>query len=186
MNNINYIDVTNEWLKQPKKKGKIVNDKYFVDKNIKYKVNNSKKRVWFDFNSQDYIDSLNCAMTLVKTFGGTIFMQPRVDYPLGISTCDFKWNRNGIIEKWDLKIPKGKSKNTLCGLIKNKKRQSDNFIFDLRNHTLTKEDAITQINKEIYNSKHRNWVNKIILIDNKRVLIVIERKMKHIHSARAE
>lgn len=186
MHNINYIDVTKEWLNHPIKEKKIVNDKYFIDNNIKYIVDNSKKRVWFDFNSQDYIDSLNCAKTLVKLFGGTIFMQPRVDYPLGVSTCDFKWKRNGVIEKWDLKVPKGKSKNTLCGLIKNKKRQSNNFIFDLRNHTITKREAINQISREIYNSQHRKWVDKIILIDNTKVLVILERKKKHIHPARAE
>ena len=68
-------------------------------------------------------------------------------------------------------------------MIKNKKRQSDNFIFSLKKHSMDINNARKQIEK-IYVDPHREWIDKIILIDEKRI-ISIYKKMR-CHSAKAE
>ena len=66
-------------------------------------------------------------------------------------------------------------KNTLDTAISKKRNQSNNFIFDITKTEMTEEEAIQQINK-IYVSKHRQWVDKIVLLKNTNVLKIYKRK----------
>lgn len=103
-------------------------------------------------------------------------MQPIVNVVDGVSTCDFKWLRPNETkyEKWDLKTVEGSSKETLDSMIKKKKRQSHNFIFDIKNHTISGIEAKCQIMK-IINSPYRQWIEKIMLIDKDEVILVYEK-----------
>ena len=78
-------------------------------------------------------------------------------------------------EKFDLKEIYGNGKNTLDTAISKKRNQSTNFIFDITKTKMSKEEAIDQINR-IYESKHRQWVDKIILIMNMNILKIYQRK----------
>ena len=77
--------------------------------------------------------------------------------------------------KYDLKEIYGNSKNTLYNAIAKKKEQSDNFIFDISNTKMNIIEAINQI-QGIYKSKHKDWVNEIILIKNNKILKMYKRK----------
>ena len=60
-------------------------------------------------------------------------------------------------------------------MIKNKERQSHNFIFDIKNHSLTEKQATEQI-IHIFNSPHRDWVETIMLKDDEKILFIYQKK----------
>ena len=179
INNMPYEDVTKKWYAEATpKNNNVTHAKYFsADNGEKYIVDNSKRHVWFDYDSKDYKETKECASLLRSIFGGKIEIQPKVDNPDAISTCDFMWTRtkDSIKEKWDLKTVEGNKSRTLDGMIKNKKRQSHNFIFDIKNHSLTEEEATKQI-IHIFNDPHRDWVEKIMLKDNDRIIFIYQKK----------
>lgn len=174
----NYTNVTDEWLKNRKPRShNITHAKGYVDDNgIFYVVDNKKNGVYFDKKSKDYSETMKCMKILRNIFGGKLQMQPIVNVVDGVSTCDFKWLRPNETkyEKWDLKTVEGSSKETLDSMIKKKKRQSHNFIFDIKNHTISEIEAKCQIMK-IINSPYRQWIEKIMLIDKDEVILVYEK-----------
>mgnify|MGYP007047909032 CR=1 FL=1 len=178
---INYRDVTDEWLnnKELKKFNITHARKYVDDDGNEYIVDNNNKGTYFDKKSKDYIETKKCAKLFKNVFGGKIQLQPIVNAEQGISTCDFKWKRKKDLdfEKWDLKTVEGNSNRTLDNMIKNKKRQSDNFIFDIKNNTITEEEAKEQI-KHIYNDPHRNWIKIIILKSNTKIIAIYQKNEK--------
>ena len=78
-------------------------------------------------------------------------------------------------EKFDLKEILGNGKNTFDTAISKKKKQSNNFIFDISQTKMNEEEAIRQIEK-IYTSHNRTWVGTIILIKDNKLLKIYERK----------
>ena len=85
--NKNYIDVTNDYLKNVKThKGRVIKAKYFKSKDgMKYYVDN--KYVKFNTSKEE----LEIAKFLAKTFGGDVYLVPKVDFPGGIKSPDFLW-----------------------------------------------------------------------------------------------
>ena len=79
---------------------------------------------------------------------------------------------NGI--KFDLKEPTGSSSTTIYDLFKHKKKQADNFIIDIHKSGLDRAKSIKQA-EEIFNSKHREWIETIILIDNNEIFKILIR-----------
>ena len=82
-----YIDVTKEWLDEATPNDGIVTEASFYsnDKN-KYYVDG--KNVVLDYSKQE----LEVAKWLLDTFGGNIYMLPRINNPSGIKTADYLWN----------------------------------------------------------------------------------------------
>lgn len=108
----NFIDVTSEWIKNAKPNTHIVKDrKYFEHNGIKYKVDN--KNIVLDYSDKEK----EVAIWLENTFGGEIYMLPRINKPDGIQTADYLFRG----EYWDLKKITGKGKNTLDSAINKKK-----------------------------------------------------------------
>lgn len=179
ISNAPYKDITKKWYKEATpKSNNITHAKKFIDDDgVEYIVNNKRGEVWFDYKGKDYKESKSCASLLRKTFGGKVELQPKVDKPNGVSTCDIKWIRpnSTIKEKWDLKTVEGSSNRTLDSMIKNKERQSHNFIFDIKNHSLTEKQATEQI-IHIFNSPHRDWVETIMLKDDEKILFIYQKK----------
>lgn len=162
----NYIDVTNEWIKKAKPNTHIVKDrKYFEHNGIKYKVDN--KNIVLDYSNNEK----EVAIWLENTFGGEIYMLPRINKPDGIQTADYLFRG----EYWDLKKITGKGKNTLDSAINKKKSQSNNFIFDISNSEITLE-AIDKQLSSIYENKYRKWIDKIIVKQNNNVIVINKRK----------
>ena len=146
------------------KKGRVFEAKYIEKDGIKYYVDG--KNVVLDYTKSE----LEMAKWLVSTFGGKIYLLPRVNYPENIRTADYLWNN----EFWDLKEVKGNSHIILDNTIKRNKSQSKNFIINISKTNLYLNDIIYQINI-IYNSDHRKWISKIIIIKNNKLLMIIKR-----------
>lgn len=174
----NYTNVTTKWLKNGKpRSNNITHAKgYADDDGTFYVVDNKKSGVYFEKDSKDYNETMKCLKVLRNTFGGKLQIQPIVNVADGVSTCDFKWLRPNETkyEKWDLKTVEGSSKETLDSMIKKKKRQSHNFIFDIKNHTISEIEAKYQIIK-IINSPYRQWIEKIMLIDKDKIILIYEK-----------
>ena len=164
--NIDYLDVTKEWLETAKPNShKVVDRHYFEYEGIKYNVDN--KNVVLDYSSKEK----DVAKWLENTFGGEIYMIPRVNKPDGIMTADYLFRG----EYWDLKTINGSGKRILEDSIKRKKRKSKNIIFDITNSKIEKYNLFEQL-KKIYSSKTTNWVDKIIVKKDKDVSVVYKRK----------
>lgn len=161
----NYIDVTKEWLDNATSNTHKVKDRYYYRyKGIKYKV--YKKEVVLDYSEKEK----EIAEWLENTFGGEIFMLPKVNKPKCIKTADYLFKN----EHWDLKEIYGKSRQVLYHAVYRKKKQSSNFIFDTSNSELDLESLINQV-QELYSRKDLSFIQKIIL-KNKNEVRVYKRK----------
>ena len=112
-----YIDVTKEWLDKATPNSHIVIDRTFYndsDENIYYV---DGKNVILDYSKEE----LEIAKWLESTFGGKIYMLPKIKKPNGIKTADYIFN--GIL--LDLKKLSGSSKTFLDDGIKRAKKQSN-------------------------------------------------------------
>ncbi len=149
-----YKKIANKCIKNYNLKNhKVIEAKYIEKDGVKYYVDG--KNVVLDYSKKE----LEVANWLVNTFGGKIYMLPRVNYPKNIKTADYLWND----EFWDLKEIKGNSQKILDNTIKRNKSQSKNFIIDITNSKLYFYEIIYQINI-IYNSVHTAKKNKFIKI----------------------
>nr|DAQ70758.1 MAG TPA: minor capsid protein [Caudoviricetes sp.] len=162
----NYINITDEWLENAQPNSHVVKDReYFVHENQKYEVDN--KNVVLDYSNKEK----EVAEWLEDTFGGEVYMLPRINSPKSIKTADYLFKN----EYWDLKEITGSGKNTLDSAIKKKKGQSNNFIFDINDSEITIESVSKQIER-IYKNKERRWVDKIMVKQNKDVVVINKRK----------
>lgn len=161
-----YINVTKEWVKNATPNTHQVKDKhYYIHENVRYKVDG--KNVVLDYSNKEK----EIAEWLESTFGGEIYMVPRVNKPDNISTPDYIWKK----EKWDLKEIIGKSDRAIDNALKRKKEQANNFILDITKNDLDEKEFIKQI-KKIYHTSGREWIDKIILMKSKKVIAVYKRK----------
>lgn len=163
----NYLDVTNEWLNNANANShKIEDRRYFEKDGIRYDVDG--KNVVLDYSNKEK----EVAEWLEDTFGGEIYMLPRINNPEGISTADYLWND----EYWDLKEIKGISKQTLYHAVYKKKSQSSNFIFDVSMSKLNIGEFKKQINS-LYDRKDTEFMEKIIL-KKENEFFIYKRKQK--------
>lgn len=161
-----YVDITTRKLLEKYNNYEIEEQKYFVDNNgNKYNVD-GKKVILEPTDKEKEVANL-----LGEIYGGKVKIIPRINEPAGIKTPDYMIENR----KYDLKEIYGNSKNTLYNAIAKKKEQSDNFIFDISNTKMNIIEAINQI-QGIYKSKHKDWVNEIILIKNNQILKMYKRK----------
>lgn len=145
---------------------KIKDAEYFEDaKGNKYYVDG--KNVVLDYSESEK----NVANWLKETFGGEIYMLPRINIPEGIQTADYLFRG----EKWDLKEIKSTGKNVLDNRVNGLKKQANNFIFDISNTTISIKEIKNQIDK-LYESPNRKWINKIMLIKNQKLICIYIRK----------
>ncbi len=159
-----YQDITDQY--KTSKKYQIKKQKYFMsDDGNRYNVDG--KHVILKTS----IEEKEIANILGKTFGGKVNLIPVVLQPKGIQTPDYMING----EKFDLKQILGNGKNTLDTAINKKKKQSNNFIFDITKTKMTIEQVILQIDK-IYNAQNRTWVNIIVLVKDREILKIFKRK----------
>ena len=163
--NNNYIDITSKWLETATPNSHIVVDRqYFEYKGNRYNVDG--KNVVLDYSLKEK----EIAEWLENTFGGEIYMLPRINNPEGIQTADYLFRG----EYWDLKEINGIGKNILFHAIEDHKKQSHNFIFDISRTTLTDNEIIERLNK-LYSIKKVDWLDKIIVKRNEKIVKIIKR-----------
>lgn len=159
-----YKDVTKQF--NSVKKYKVKQQQNYIDENgVKYKVDGKYVKI------EPTKKEIEVAKILGKIYGGKVNIIPTVAEPSSIKTPDYIIKN----DKFDLKEIRGNGKNTLDNAIKKQEKQASNFIFDITNTKMSVDEAIKQIHN-IYNSEHRNWVNRIILIKDNKVLKLYERK----------
>ena len=77
----------------------------------------------------------------MNTFGGKIYLLPRINIPENIRTADYLWNN----EFWDLKEIKGNSNQVIYHSVCKNIEQSNNFIFDITLSKLELKDLLLQV-----------------------------------------
>ena len=160
----NYIDVTDEWLKNARPNSHKVREmNYFEINGIVYKNDNVK----LDFGKREK----KCANWFENTFGGEIFLVPRIVKPVGISTPDFLIND----ERWDLKCVKSNGNRAIDNRIHGTKQQTSNYIIDVTENLLSDKNIINQV-RRVYSSPERRWVNKIMVKRNDKLIAIFIRK----------
>ena len=165
----NYKNVTKKWLENKNPNSHKVKDmNYFEYKKVKYIVDG--KNVVLDYSEKEK----EVAMWLENTFGGEIYMVPRVNFPKGIGSPDYVWNN----ESWDLKVigPKANSKcRAIDNIVKTTKKQSKNIILDISYCKLKRSSIIKQV-KKVYCTTGRDWIKYIMIIKNYHLIKVYMRK----------
>lgn len=113
-------------------------------------------------------------MWLVKKFGGTLYLLPKINYPQKIKTSDYLF-RN---QKWDLKSLGEDAisyTRAVDNIIKKSKNQTDNIILDITNTKISRDSIIKQVQK-VFSTSGREWVKTIMIIDNYHLLKIYQRK----------
>ena len=146
-------DVTQEWLDSTTPNSHEIKDMdYFEHNGIKYEVDG--KNVVLDYSKHEK----EVAEWLENTFGGEIYMVPRINNPSGIQTSDYIFRK----ENWDLKSINGKSKQALYHAIRKKGQQSNNFIFEILNDELTLDEIRQQV-QSLYRRTDIPFLKKVII-----------------------
>ncbi len=149
----NYVDITQEWLdKATPNSHKVLDMNYFEHEGIKYEVDG--KNVVLDYSEKEK----TIAEWLESSFGGELYMVPRINNPSGIKTPDYMYKN----ENWDLKTISGKSNQALYHSVYNKNKQSNNFIFDISSSELSMKEGKQQIDK-LYKRTDITFINEIIV-----------------------
>ena len=147
------------------KEGKVSETREYIVNGETYKVDG--KRVLLDYS----IHEKEIAKIIARESGRNVQLIPRITFPQGIQTPDY------LIDgmKYDLKTPIGNGKNTIYGMVKSKKKQSNNFVICADDTLLSNDELERQIN-DIYKSKHTSFIDTIVLIREKKILKVYSRK----------
>ena len=170
VDNLKYIDITDEWLNKRRKVYTVKERKFYKYNGKIYRISKYNNHVVLDYSYKER----KMAEWIAQHFGGKIYINPRINIPMGIATADYIWNN----ELWDLKTM---SENAISktravdNIIKTAKKQTTNIILDITKTKLSNDNIIKQV-KKIYNTKGRNWIDKIIIIRNYKVIKIYKRK----------
>lgn len=157
-------DITHQYT--TKKKYQLQKQEYFIaDDGTKYNVDG--KHIILEPTERE----IQVANLMGKVLGGKVKIIPRINYPKKIKTPDYIINK----EKYDLKSLTENNKNTIYNTIHKQKKQAENFIVDISKNGMSLTEAEKQI-ESIYNSRHTEWVKKIILIKDDKLLKIYQRK----------
>lgn len=146
-------------------KGKLINAEKVTINNIDYIVDG--ENVILDYSQEEK----DTAELLIKTFGGNVILNPKVNKPEGIRVADYVYKD----EFYDLKSAKGKSKHVIYGLVKGNGNQAHNFVIDVTNCPLSLEEIYLQITEDVYKSSHTSFLKNLILKKGNKILKVYER-----------
>ncbi len=126
---------------------------------VTYKVDNKNVLI----NATEH--ERNIAQILADHMQKNVKLVPIIEKPEGISTPDYLIKG----EKYDLKDINGESKNALYNAVHKKKRQANNFVFDVTNSKLTEENIKEQV-AYLRRSEHTQFVKDIVIIKDGKVL----------------
>ena len=111
---------------------------------------------------------------LANKYGRNVQMVPRVNVPDGIKTPDLMDESNN---KYDIKtpLPTSVGDKVLKNLVKGKRMQADNFVFDLSKNKLSSEKVTQQI-ADIYRYPDTDFVRDIIIMKFDKIVRAYRRK----------
>ncbi len=161
-----YLDITEKTLNNDNQKYKLKEQLYYVDEE-ENRYNVDGKYVILNPTEREK----EVANMLGSLYGGKIKIIPRINEPKNIKTPDYIVKNR----RYDLKQISGNGKYVIQGNLKGKQKQADNFVIDITKSKMSTDEAIRQI-KNIYNSKHFLWLDRIILLKDKDFLKIYKRK----------
>ena len=161
---MNYQDITNNYKR--KRKYKLIKQKYYIDDNGIKHIVDGKSVILRPTKREEEVANL-----MGQFFGGKVNIIPRISYPQRIKTPDYIIAR----EKYDLKTLTENNKNTIYNALHKQKRQANNFIIDISINEMSQDEAEKQIN-DVYNSRHTEWIKKIVLVKDDKILKIYLRK----------
>ena len=146
------------------KKTATIKDAEFVDiRRKRYFINNDNKII-HEFNEVSVAEWIRDYLHLDVEY------LPNISEDDGLKLGDYKINNKDV---WELKTIRGNGKRTLDSAVKDKKDQANIFIFDLTYSKMNDSEAIKQT-IDIF--RRREWVEKIILKRNNKLLKVFNKK----------
>ena len=163
----NLQNVTSQWIANTDNPGQVTDLSEYIVGGVKYEVNG--KTIILDYSKHER----DVADVLAKSYGKNVEMVPRITYPQGISTPDFRIDGVG----WDLKTISTEGKNVLYNAVKKKKRQASCFMFDITNCTLESSEIQKQIN-DLFRSTHMTFIDSVGLYKNGQIVGIFKRKEK--------
>lgn len=157
------MDITNEWIRK-KKKGSITEKQSYIIDGVEYIVDG--KHVKLKPSEKERA----VATILSEQYGKAVELVPQVVTPQLIQTPDY------IIdgERFDLKSPEGEGKDLFYNMVSKKRKQAPNFVFDVTDCPLSDKEIERQI-KNLYFSKHTQFIDKIVLLRDGEILKVYSR-----------
>lgn len=162
-----YEDITKEMFENATPNShKVMNAKELIinDKIYKFDPNN----MIFKYTTHEK----NIANLIEETLGGEIEMRPEFIKNLKDNrSADYNWRK----EKWDLKEINSYGKRTIDTAIKSIKGQSNNIILEIKNDNYTLEKIENLIEKN-YKDKKREYLDKVMIIKNEKILKILKRK----------
>lgn len=162
-------EVTQEWIDQATPNSHEIKDvTAFEQDGVVYRVDGVNVQLSYDKHEKAV------AQLLESKFGGDLRMMPTVNGKYkGIKTPDYLFRG----ERYDLKtMKKISSARAVFNAIKGKLEQADNFILDITNADLGREEIIRQIKDEIFINPTTRSVKVIILVENGEIVNVFKRK----------
>lgn len=160
-------EITNKWTDSAGKSGTVDDLQNIIIDTQEYRVDG--RYVVLDYSEHEK----NVAEIIAKMYGKEVQMIPRVVYPQGVSTPDFKIEGKG----WDLKTISTGGKNVLYNAIKKKKRQAGNFIFDITDCPLKEGEIMEQVNN-LFRSTHLSFLEEVALYKDRKIVGVYQRNKK--------
>ena len=159
-------DATKEWLFNPNNKnGDVKIEENITVKGKTYVVDGKKILQDHDKTEEKIADMI------AKRTGKNVHLLPRIIEPKNVKCADYLIEG----EKWDLKTPESKSKNIIYNSVHKKKEQANNFIINIEKNGMELNDAIMQVENNVFKSKHTAFVKKIMIVNEKDILKVIEK-----------
>ena len=117
------------------------------------------------------MEEKDIAKSLAEYYGYDVKINPRVVIPQGVQSADF--TLNGV--KYDLKSPIGEGRSVLYNMVNSKKKQAQNFIFNIDKCPLPYDEVEKQLS-DIFRSDHTKFINTIIVMKNKKIIKIYTRK----------
>lgn len=157
-------DITSDWTKKENRTGSVKDLHEYVVDGQKYAVNGI--HVKLDYSKHE----LEVAENIAKLYGKDVQMVPRIVYPQYKKTPDY------IIdgERWDLKTISTIGKNVFYNSVKKKKRQADNFLFDITDCQMDMKDIEMQV-LNLFRTTHLTNINNVALYKNGKLIKVYRR-----------
>ena len=168
--NIFYKDITDEWLSQATKNIKEIKYAKYVIKNGKrYYVNKTNKIIHKNREVEN-------AIWYVNLMGGKIVYLPTINEDGGIPCADYKYympNNNWYyLEEKEIS---GKSRNAFYHALEKKNKQSEIFLIDCTDATLTDKEILDRINIVFISTKN-DYIKAIIIKNNNKIFGVFKKR----------
>lgn len=138
---LNYRDVTREWLKNScPNSHQLKTRNYYEHDGIRYFVGG--KKVVFDYTNYEK----DIAVCLENSFGGEIYLLPKVNELKGVKTADYLF-RNEYCDLKKIGYNVISEKRAVDNVVKKSKFQTENIILDITDSILNENIILQQVKR---------------------------------------